>query len=143
MLVQRKMDFAAIALLGVLALLGIAIYTRLGRLKSEAGRAREPRPLAARENAVRMYAVVAELKGSTMTVKNRGAGADLLRAIQAEEVTNLFFKGCGFTADLDSIKGDDFVLQLEHTKSPFLACQGFQDGTPGNFESEQVYLMAH
>ena len=150
------MDYASPALLAVLAVLGIAIYARLGRLKKEGGEKRDPEPQVDRDHAVRMYAVTAKAEAENQTVKMhvqyKGAGGDLLKAIASKAVTEVFLKGCALAvATTDEgrasvSRADDgtyftVTLDADKAKSPF-----FESGDMNNLEMNtfgEVYLMAH
>lgn len=152
------MDYAAPALLALLALLGIAIYARLGHLKKEARAKRgSPGPGADRDGAVRMYAVVAKVEvgdGETvMKIKYEGAGADLQKAISSKAVTELFLKGCAFAVakqeggrPIVDRAGDGtyfkIALDADNAKSPFIASGG-NAGNAAMNDFAEVYLMAH
>ena len=151
------MDYAGPALLALLALLGVAIYARLGHLKKEARAKRgSPRPGTDRDGAVRMYAVVAKVEvgeeGTVMKIKYQGAGADLQKAIASKAVTELFLKGCAFAVATKEGRpsvdraGDGTYFQIaldaDNAKSPFIA-PGGNTGNAAMDDFAEVYLMAH
>lgn len=152
------MDYAAPALLGLLAVLGIAIFSRLGHLKKEGGAKRDPEPQANLGHAVRMYAVTAKSAAAddqtvNIQVKYKGAGGDLLKAIASNEVTEVFLKGCAFAVAKDekgrarytrAEDGTDFTVALDagSAMSPFIASGGAQD-MQHMADFGDVYIMAH
>ena len=149
------MDYAAPALLGLLAVLGIAIFARLGHLKKEGGKKRDPEPQVDRDHAVRMYAVTAKVgppvnNNVEMHVQYKGAGGDLLKAIASKEVSEVFLKGCAYAVAKDdkgrpaytrADGGTHFTVTLDadNAKSPFIA-----SGEPQYMQDfGEVYLMTH
>lgn len=157
------MDYATPSLLGVLAFLAFAIYTRLGHLKKAAGERREPKAATQRKNDVQMYCVNAKLEGQTMTVKRDANGQDLFREVSRGKVKEIFMKGKAFAVKLQKASDNEdstkegckasggakaiesdggFKLDLDNAKaeSPFMSSS---DRDLEILDFTEVYLMAH
>lgn len=140
------MDYATPALFGVLAILGIMIYTRLGHVKKASNQKCEPKVLDSRAHDVKMYALIAKQSDQfTLVVKKEGHGAEFLKAISSHKIEDIVLKGRAFAVKHKATLSQTFEVEIDeaNAKSPFLSSPTPIADLVLADDFAMVYVMAH
>lgn len=141
------MDYTTPSLFGVLALLGIMIYVRLGHLKKTSNQRCDPKVLDSKAHDVKMYAIMAkQIDHSTLRIKKEGHGLEFLKAVSSKKVDEIVLKGRSFAVTYKATMSKTFDVDINeaNARSPFLKTSApLADFVVSSDEFVMVYVMAH